>query len=100
MKNLDRSLKVLLALLVIGVWGLLIRSIFTAVSPSAQAQARKQYAVIASDKNDKLIIGGAGTLALSGTGLQIALEEIPRQGWRLHSVVSPQAGGYVVIVER
>lgn len=100
MQKTNRILIVLLILLVLGVWGLLLRPFFADFSPLAQAQVRKQYAIVAIDKDQKLAIGGDGTIALSATGLQWAVDEAPRKGWRIHSIACPQAGGYVVLVEK
>jgi hypothetical protein len=99
MQKTDWLLKVLLALLVLGVWGLL-----SSYAPgfSSQAQARKQYSAwVANDKEGKLEIGGDGSLPLTAAGLLMALEETPKRGWRVNSVVySSGGGGYVVIVEK
>jgi hypothetical protein len=99
MAKTDRILKVLLVLLVIGVWSLLLSHILTGFS--SQAQARRQYGVWAVDEKGNLAINGNGSAPLTAAGLVKVLEETPRQGWRLHSVVfSTNAGGYTVIVER
>lgn len=100
MAKTNRILIVLLILLVVGVWGLLLRPFFTDYFPLAQAQVHKQYAIVAIDKEGKLAIGGDGTIGLNATGLQWAVDEVPRKGWRIHSVACPQAGGYVVVVEK
>jgi TPP-dependent 2-oxoacid decarboxylase len=99
MLTTDRFLKVLLTLLVVGVWSLLITNALSAYS--SQAQARKQYGVWVADDKGNLVINGDGSAPLTAAGLVRALAETPRQGWRLHSVVfSTNAGGYTVIVER
>jgi len=100
MQNRDYISKVLLLLLVVGVWGLLLSHFIT--SYSSQAQARRQYSVwVADDSSGKLEIGGNGSLPLTARGLVKALDETPRQGWKVHSVVySSGGGGYVVIVEK
>ena len=100
MQKADWVLKLLLALLVVGVWGLVLSPFMS--GHSSHAQARRQYSVwVANDKAGKLEIGGEGSLPLTATGLMKALEETPKQGWRINSVVySSAGGGYVVVVER
>jgi hypothetical protein len=99
MLKIDRFLRVLLILLVAGVWSLLLTNVFSAYS--SQAQARRQYGVWVADEKGNLVINGDGSAPLTAAGLVRALSETPRQGWRLHSVVfSTNAGGYTVIVER
>lgn len=44
----DRTMKFLLALLVIGVWGLLLRPLFTAAPAQAQAGARSSIPTVLS----------------------------------------------------
>lgn len=99
MAKTDRSLKLLLMLLVVGVWSLLLSHMLT--GSSSQAQARRQYGVWAVDEKGNLAVNGSGSVPLTAAGLVKALEETPRQGWRVHSVVfSTNAGGYTVIIER
>jgi hypothetical protein len=100
MQKTDWLLKVLLALLALGVWGMVLSPFIPGFS--SRAQARRQYSVwVANDKAGKLGIGGEGSLPLTATGLMQALEETPKQGWRVNSVVySSGGGGYVVIVEK
>ncbi len=100
MQKVDRSTKLLLAMIVLGLWAGLLKGLLLDHPQAATAQARRQYAVCAIDKQGNFNIGGDGTIALSGTGLQIAMDEIPRRGWRIHTVVSPPVGGYVVVVEK
>ena len=100
MPRTNRLLVVLLIVLALGVWGLLLRPFFADYLPSAQAQVRKQYAIVAIDKEGKLGVGGDGTITLTATGLQWAVDEAPRRGWKIHSIACPQAGGYVVLVEK
>ena len=100
MLKTNRLLILLMILLVTGVWAQLLRPFIADYVPVAQAQVRKQYAIVAFDKDGNLVIGGAGTIALNATGLQKAIDEVPRQGWRIHSIACPQAGGYVVLVEK
>ena len=90
----------LIILFAVGVWAQLLLPLVADYVPVAQAQVRKQYAIVAFDKDGKLAIGGAGTIALNATGLQMAIDEVPRQGWRIHSIACPQAGGYVILVEK
>lgn len=100
MLRANRLLILLMILLVVGVWAQFLRAFVADYVPVAQAQIRKQYAIVAFDKDGNLVIGGAGTIALNATGLQRAVDEVPRQGWRIHSIACPQAGGYVVLVEK
>jgi hypothetical protein len=101
MLKTERFLKVLLTLLVVGVWSLLLTNIFSANSSQAQAQARRQYGVWVAEENNNLVINGVGSAALTATGLQGALANTPRLGWKLHSVVyNSVVGGYTVIVEK
>jgi len=100
MLRTNRLLIVLMILLAGGIWAQLLRPLVADYAPVAQAQVRKQYAIVAIDKSGNLAIGGAGTIALNGTALQMAVDEAPRQGWRIHSIACPQAGGYVVLVEK
>lgn len=98
MQDTSNFVKILLLLLVIGVWSILVRSFFTG-SPM-QLQSQKQYSVCGIDDNGNIIVGGGNSIGLTVAGLVHALEEAPRQGWKLHSVVGISSGGYVVIVEK
>jgi hypothetical protein len=117
MQNGDRAFKILLLLLVIGVWGLLLSPFIRGYAsqkpgrtdkpePAKPPQAQRQYSAwVDDDKSGTLQIGGDGTISLTAAGLMKALEETPRQGWKAHSVVHKSrgggyGGGYVVIVEK
>lgn len=69
MQRTNRLLIVLITFLALGVWRPLLRPFFSDYFPPAQAQVRRQYAVIAIDKQGKLAIGGDGTITLNATGL-------------------------------
>lgn len=89
----------LLVLLVIGVWTLCVIVVVTGFW--SRAEGRREYGVWAADEGGNLAVNKDGSLPLTATGLMKALQETPRQGWRLHSIVfSANLGGYTVIVER
>jgi hypothetical protein len=91
--NLERPIKLLLLLLVVGVWALLVRSFFPPAS-------RQIYVCSMDDKGKISFDNSDGTIGFTGTGLQSALNEAARKGIKIHSVVAPQSGGYVVFVEK
>jgi len=98
----DRCTKVLLALLVLGVWGLLLRPVAQVLPAEAQSRPLKQYGVCSVNNEGKVSINGAGFIGLNANELQTAFQLVPKSGWRVHSVL-PGAGGmsaYVVIVEK
>lgn len=99
MQNSDGLTKFLLILLIIGVWGLLIKSFFPA--PSIETSSKKQYIIGAIDEQGKVKFDGSGSsIGLTATGLSNALDEASKQGLKVNSILTPSNGGYVVIVER
>ncbi|HEU0178661.1 MAG TPA: hypothetical protein VFV58_30725 [Blastocatellia bacterium] len=113
MQNRDYTFKILLLLLVIGVWGLLASPFIGtyalhkpggADQPAAATapQTERQYSVwVYNDKSAKIEIGGDGYPSVSGIELVKVLEATPRLGWKVHSVLyNPKSGGFVVIVEK
>ena len=99
MQNSDGVTKLLLVLLVIGVWGLLLKSFFPA--SSVQGQPGKQYVLGAIDEQGKIRFDGHGSsIGLTASGLSNALDEVSREGLKLNSILTPSNGGYVVIVEK
>lgn len=71
MQNSDGLTKLLLILLVVGVWGLLIKSFFPA--SSIQTQSRKQYVIGAIDEHGKIRFDGSGSsIGLTASGLSNA----------------------------
>jgi len=114
MQNRDYTFKILLLLLVIGVWGLLASPfIGTHASPNPGSadqpapatapQPQRQYSVwVSNSKSGKLEIGGNGVPWVNAIELVSVLEATPRLGWKVHSVAyTPEgAGGYVVILEK
>jgi hypothetical protein len=114
MQNRDYTFKILLLLLVIGVWGLLASPfIGTHASPNPGSadqpapatppQTQRQYSTwVSKFPSKKLEIGGDGFPTLTPSELVTALEATPRLGWKVHSVVysSEGTGGYVVILEK
>jgi len=114
MQNRDYTFKILLLLLVIGVWGLLaspfigthaLQKLGSAdqPAPATPPQTQRQYSVWGyNDKSAKLEIGGDGYPSVSGIELVKVLEATPRLGWKVHSVIyNPKgAGGFAVIVEK
>ena len=114
MQNRDYTFKILLLLLVIGVWGLLARPFIGTYAspnpgradkpaPATPLQTQREYSVwVYNDKSGKLEIGGDGYPSVSGIELAKVLEATPRLGWKVHSVVyNPKtSGGFTVIVEK
>jgi hypothetical protein len=99
MQNSDSFTKFLLILLVIGVWGLLIKSFFP--DSSIQTQSKRQYIIGAIDEQGRIRFdGGGNSIALTATGLSIALSEVSKEGLKVNSILTPSSGGYVVIVEK
>jgi hypothetical protein len=109
MQNYDRSTKILLFLLVLGVWGLLLRPLFPSLvthaqkaQPKPQPQAStKAYGILLLDEKQGWNVNGSGTGSLVTTGLIGGLQQLPSGGWKLHSVVPGANGtGYSIIVEK
>jgi hypothetical protein len=103
MKGTSRQIKALLLVLVLGVWGLLIRSFFPPASREASpSPAVKRVYVVSTDDKGKISFDSApGSIGFGATGLLNVLDEAARQGVKIHSVLSPSGvGGYVVLVER
>ena len=114
MQNRDYTIKILLLLLVIGVWGLLASPFIGThalqkqggadqPAPATAPQAQRQYSVwVYNDKSGKVEIGGDGYPSVTGIELVKVLEATPRLGWKVHSVFyTPEgSGGYVVILEK
>jgi hypothetical protein len=114
MQNRDYTLKILLLLLVIGVWGLLVSPFVGAYAsqntgsadkpaPATAPQPQRQYSVWVTRPQWRGIeIGGEGVPWVRAEVLVSVLEATPRLGWKVHSVAyTPEgSGGYVVIVEK
>jgi hypothetical protein len=114
MQNRDYTLKILLLLLVIGVWGLLVSPFIGTyaspklgradkLAPATAPQTQREYSVWGyNDKSGKIEIGGGGYPSVSPIELEKVLEATPRLGWKVHSVVYNHkgAGGFAVIVEK
>jgi len=118
MQNIDYTFKILLLLLVIGVWGLLASPFIGTYAsqkpsradepaPATSPQAQKQYSVWVKDfPARKLQIGLSGIkttafFTLTQEEMVAAVEATPSLGWKVHSVVdSSEGSGYVVIVEK
>lgn len=86
--KLDRFTKVLLTLLVIGVWGSLLRPFFNVPAANAQSSARKRYVLATQGTFGEVQFGGDGAKALSASHFAKTLKEAPEEGWRLHSFSS------------
>jgi hypothetical protein len=119
MQNRDYTFKILLLLLVIGVWGLLVSPFIGTYAsqntgladrpaPATPPQTQRQYSVWVEDfPARKLQIGtsgikGTAIFSLSLSEMVVAVEATPSLGWKVHSVVNTPEGpeGYVVIVEK
>jgi hypothetical protein len=99
MKNKGSAKNVLLVLLTIGVWGLLLRPFFATYPANAQSRSHKQYAVVTvNGATGKWLFDGSGA-GLTTEGVQLALAEVSKRGWKVHSVV-PYVNGFVVIAEK
>ena len=95
--NSDRLTKICLVLLVVGVWGLLVKSFF----PASSVQTGKQYVIGAIDDQGRIKFDGSGSsIGLTANGLSNALNEASKEGLKVHSILAPSNGGYVVIVEK
>ncbi len=116
MQRADRYMKIMLTLLVVGIWGHLVSPVFAALPAFAQSKHKagtpaaasyKSYAVVAQTEKGELVPNGAGSVILGANDMAIALHGFPAQGWKLHSVVPSTSGsgngiftGYVVILEK
>src|SRR5262249_19962846 len=99
MKEVNRQIKLLILALVLGVWGLFAQSFFTSAAGSA-VPAKRIY-VCSSDEEGKIFFdNSAGNIGFNATGLLAVLNEAVRKGIKVHSVLSPSTGGYVVFVEK
>lgn len=97
MENSGGLTRICLILLVIGVWGLLIKSFF----PGSSAQSGKQYVIGAIDDQGRIRFDGSGSsIGLTASGLSNALNEASKEGLKVNSILAPSNGGYVVIVEK
>jgi hypothetical protein len=82
-------------------WGCWVILVLLCVCTSCStAPDRRVYAVAAAGEAG-VVIGGAGNVALTATGLNMALELATQEGWTVHSVVyNTEMGGYTVVLER
>ena len=97
MENSGRLTKICLVLLVVGVWGLLVKSFF----PASSVQPGKQYVIGAIDDQGRIRFdGGGSSIGLTASGLSNALNEASKEGLKVSSILAPSNGGYVVIVEK
>ena len=96
----DRQIRILLLTLVIGIWGLLLRGLFSPASEAASPLPPEKFVYVVSlDKSGYHFDNTPGNIAFNAAGLAEALNEAARKGIRVHSVVSSTAG-YVVFVEK
>gem|GEM_PF-5124001 len=108
MQGQDRSTKLLLTLLVIGLWGLLLRPYVTPTPVQAQGKATRKYELCYTsrkqpygDNDGKVTIGGSGIFSLTSVEMADAIDIISKRGWKLHSVVKLDAGdSWIVIAEK
>lgn len=122
--NTDRYTKAVLSIIALGMWCIILKPVLFASAAFAQAKkpsakptpapaSIREYVAMVVDDEGVMRFGGAGTIALSATGLGQALDAIPKAkgGWRLNSVVPCVSGSggsymsstgtsYVVIAER
>jgi hypothetical protein len=99
MMDANRQIKLLLILLVIGVWGLLLRSLVWPVSGTTAVE--KRVYVSTQDEKGKIRFDHTGTVTgTTLTGLVNVLDEAARQGVKVHSITPLSRGGYVVFVEK
>lgn len=99
MENSGGLTRICLILLVIGVWGLLIKSFFPGAS--VQTQSGRQYVIGAIDDQGRIRFDGSGSsIGLTANGLSNALNEASKEGLKVSSILAPSNGGYVVIVEK
>lgn len=97
MENSGGLTKLCLVLLVVGVWGLLIKSFF----PASSVQTGRQYVIGAIDDQGRINFDGSGSsIGLTASGLSNALNEASKEGLKVNSILTPSNGGYVVIVEK
>jgi hypothetical protein len=102
MKGTSRQIKIPLAPLALGVWGLLARSFFPSATGSASAPpAVKRVYVASSDGAGKIFFDNSpGNIDFGASGLLSVLKEAEKKGITVHSVISISLGGYVVFVQK
>jgi hypothetical protein len=112
-QNKDYTFKILLLLLVIGVWGLLASPFIGTYAsqnkggadkpaPATAPRTQRQYSAWVNNYG-KLEIGDTGIPAVRADELASVLEATPRLGWKVHSVAYTPGigtGYYIVIVEK
>ncbi|HKX29154.1 MAG TPA: hypothetical protein VJ302_15775 [Blastocatellia bacterium] len=99
----DRQIRILLLALVVGVWGLLLRGLFSPISGAAGSMSAEKLIYVVSRDKDKQIFNfdnTPGNIGLTAAGLNEALREAVNKGIRVHSVIPGPNGGYVVFVEK
>ena len=104
MMRTDRQIRILLLALVVGVWGLLLRGLFSPTSGAASSPPTEKLVYLVSRDKDKPEFhfdNTPGNIGLTAAGLNEALKEAASKGIRVHSVITGIDGnGYVVFVER
>ncbi len=115
MKNQDRSTKILLGLLVAGVWGLLLkpmvspppvvaqstipttRYIFGAQYTTADLLGKSQLHLSYSDRVPR---GVRASTTLNSSQVTYLVSSAPAYRLRVHSIVPVQNNGFMVLFER
>lgn len=108
MQSVDRYTKVMLTLLVIGVWAMLLRPFFQ--STPAIAQSEVKYGVYAQDSaivpNREIGVYPHSTFKADSVSFKVTGENVGKalvhasaNGWKVVSV-SPNDGGFSIFVQK
>ena len=93
----DRTTKTLLFIIALGIWLNFARLSGTTHAPTTALPA---LTMVAMDDQGRFSAGGRGTVAFTASGLADALDWTAKEKLRVHSVVCPNVGGFVVLVEQ
>ncbi len=109
MQPVDRYTKVILTLLVVGVWAMLLRPFFQPIPAIAQSQVK--YGLYAEDSDfvddkemgvyphttfkTKLI-----SFKVTGANVGKALLDAPANGWKIISISPSSNGGFYIFVQK
>ena len=86
----DKYTKFLLTMIMLGMWTMILKPMF---SPApAQAQAGKRYEFLV-ESNNKMQIGGAGNLHLTDQEFRDGVRLANSLGWRVHSFTTAVESG-------
>ena len=99
--NSDRATKALLFIIALGIWLTVARPAASALTPATgNTSGPLSLTMVAMDDKGRFSAGGRGTVAFTASGLADALDWTAKEKLRVHSVVCPNVGGFVVLVEQ